>query len=80
VKAPQAANDAPESIEHLLVCATDDGWSLMVDDLDKPAWTVSTKAKAVAAARELAEELSVKLDVQTRAGRVHKSYDYREGC
>jgi len=43
-----------------------------------PAWTVSTKAKAVRAARRLASDMSVKLVVCRRDGRPHKTYDYRE--
>lgn len=71
---------APEpepTIDTMRVVSTKDGWALMVEDVKEPAWVVSTKRKAVRAARAAADHHDAKLVVQTTDGRVSKTYDYR---
>ncbi|MEZ4321942.1 MAG: hypothetical protein R3F61_31005 [Myxococcota bacterium] len=48
----------------------------MVDDLAEPAWTVSTKKKAVAAAVPTARELGARLVIETRTGGVQRTHDF----
>lgn len=50
----------------------------MVGDLQTPAWTVSTKAKAVAAAQEIAEDCQAVLVIETRTGRAQKRLDFTQ--
>ncbi|MCB9673578.1 MAG: DUF2188 domain-containing protein [Alphaproteobacteria bacterium] len=60
----------------MTVRADDDGWSLVVDGLPEPAWTVSTKKKAVVAATAAAKDLAVPLVIETRAGDVQRTLDF----
>jgi hypothetical protein len=47
-----------------------EGWSLLVDDMAQPAWTVSTRSKAVAAARDAARMHHAQLIIEKRQARV----------
>ena len=58
------------------MCSADNGWQLRVDDVSAPAWTVSTKRKAVRRANELAEGLSCRLVIERSNGTVQKTRNY----
>lgn len=74
------AEPEPTDIERLRVRNDGQGWSLIVDDLATPAWTVSTKAKAVAAAEAIAADCEAVLVIETRNGRAQKRLDFtKEG-
>lgn len=68
--------DSPTTYELMRVVSVDDGWALMVDDVDEPAWVVSTKKKAVKAAKGAAQDLGTELVIHTAAGKVQKRFDY----
>ncbi len=72
------AEPEPTDIDRLVVRADSQGWSLVVEGLETPAWTVSTKAKAVEAAKEIAEDCEALLVIETRTGRPQQRIDYRE--
>jgi uncharacterized protein YggE len=72
------ASPEPTDIDQLVVRYSGQGWALMVEDLATPAWTVSTKAKAVEAAKEIAEDCEALLVVETQNGKPQKRFDYRE--
>jgi hypothetical protein len=72
-----ASSSPTPDVERLVVRSTDDGWSLIVDELDTPAWTVSTKKKAVSAATDAAKALAAKLVIETASGKVQKTHDYQ---
>lgn len=65
-------------IDRLIVRSTKDGWSLMVDDLNTPAWTLPRKKKAVEAALETAKQLGTRLMIETRTGKVQDTHDFSE--
>jgi len=50
----------------------DDGWMLQIPGIKEPAWVVSTKAKAVAAAKDAASYHGATLSVFTKAGKLQK--------
>ena len=45
----------------------------MVDDLAEPAWVVSTRAKAMAAAKRTAKRLGVSLAIYDGAGQIQET-------
>lgn len=67
--APQR-RPSPRPIERMDVQPHERGWALIVDDVREPAWVVTTKKKAVAAARACARYHEAALFVHTRTGRV----------
>jgi len=50
----------------------DDGWMLKIPGVSEPAWVVSTKAKAVSAAKDAASFHSAKLSIFTKGGKLQK--------
>lgn len=74
---PQASTNRPPAVDRLTMSPHPDGWALLVDDIETPAWVVSTKRTAVKSARRAARDLACQLVVQTRTGRVSRSFDYR---
>lgn len=73
---PEESKAPSADIRRLVVRSTDAGWALMVDDLSVPAWTVSTKKKAVTAARDAAEDFGCRLVIERADGSVQKRADY----
>jgi len=73
---PIPAADPAPAIDTMRIEPHDDGWALRVDDLSEPAWIVTTKKRAVAAARRAARFHEATLKVLTRAGKVQKTYDF----
>lgn len=66
----------PPSIDTMAVKPHDDGWALKVDDLKEPAWVVSTKKRAVQAAKDAARFHEATLRVFTQSGKLQKEFDY----
>ncbi|TNE87950.1 MAG: DUF2188 domain-containing protein [Deltaproteobacteria bacterium] len=66
----------PPTIEAMRVVPHEDGWALEVDDIDEPAWVVSTKKTAVASAKENARFHHAVLSVHTKDGQVQRTFDY----
>jgi len=65
-EAGQRVTEGPR-IKRLTVRPTsDDRWSLLVDDLEEPAWVVTTRARAVEAAREAARDHRAQLVIEKR--------------
>ncbi len=62
------------TIRKLMLQKAADGWSLMVDDLSEPAWTLGTKKKALAAARREADALTAPLEVYAGNGKLQETY------
>ena len=60
----------PPPIERMDVQPHDRGWALVIDDVGEPAWVVSTKKKALIAAKACARYHDAALFVHTRTGRV----------
>ena len=65
------------NIERMRVEKKTRGWALMVDDITEPAWVVSTKARAVAAAKDAAAFHECLLRVLTSGGGVQRVHDFR---
>ena len=65
-----------DSIAYMTVMRHPEGWALMVEDIEEPAWVLSTKKKAVKAAREAAEELGTLLRVLTSKGKLQREISY----
>lgn len=53
-----------------------DGWMLRVDGIPEPAWVVSTKRKAVEAAKDAARYHGSSLSVFSKTGTVQERFDY----
>jgi len=58
----------------MVVRSSTGGWSLMVDQQTVPVWTVSTKKKAVTAAKRAAADLACELIVERQSGDVQRVY------
>lgn len=71
-----AEPDVTPDIDKLRICSADGGWKMVVDDLGTPAWTVSTKKKAVSAGRRAAQDLNCLLVIETARGKVQKTLDF----
>jgi len=54
-----------------------DGWALMVDDIDEPAWVVPKKRKALDSAKDAARHHRCMLRVLTRGRKLHRAFDFR---
>lgn len=74
--AKAAPAEPPPEIDTMVVKAHDDGWALKVDNVDEPAWVVSTKKQAVKAAKKAAQFHEATLRVLTKAGKVQKTMDF----
>ena len=68
------------TIRTLRVRSSSSGWQLLVDDAELPAWTVSTKRKAVRSARLAACDLGCRLVVETARGRIQDTLDFSEAA
>lgn len=68
-------NETP-SIDTMTVQPHSDGWALKIDNLKEPAWVVSTKKRAVKAAKDAAKFHEATLRVLTQQGKLHKEFDY----
>ncbi len=53
-----------------------DGWALMVEDVDEPAWVVSTKKKAIAAAKGAAKDHAAVLRIHKRSGALQRELSF----
>jgi hypothetical protein len=73
--AARPLDDADDTVEinKLYVRRTGGGWSLMVDDLSEPAWTLDTKRQTVSAARDSAQDLGVPLVIERADGTVQET-------
>lgn len=72
---PQPAPKLP-SIDRMAVHPHPDGWALLVDDIDEPAWVVPTKKQAVAAASDAASFHCCPLDVHRKDGRKQRTLTF----
>lgn len=53
-----------------------DGWALMVGKVQEPAWVVSSKNKAVAAAKGAAEDHAAVLRIHDRHGDIQRELSF----
>jgi hypothetical protein len=63
-------------IDKLRVVRRQDGWALLVDDIEEPAWVVSRKSRAVEAATDAARFHHATLIVTTRDGTEQRRTSY----
>lgn len=63
-------------IETMKVVSHPDGWALMIDDIDEPAWVLSNKRRCVESAKRAAADHGCVLRVFTRAGRKQREMDF----
>ena len=67
-------------IRRLHLHPAEGGWTLRVDRLETPAWTVTTRERALRAARRDARYHHSHLTVHDRRGRVVRTYDFTGGA
>lgn len=75
-EAAEPAPSAPPTPDTLKVRKRKDGWALMVDDLEVPAWIVSTKRRAVDWAEDAARHHACTLQVFKADGTLQAEHQY----
>ena len=72
--------NASNGINTLKLKRSPRGWSLLVDELDEPAWTVTTRRKAIGAAVAAARDLRCRLVVERWDGSILAARSYAGGA
>ena len=62
----------------MTVRSVDEGWALFIEAMEDPAWTVSTKDRAIKAARSAAAYHNALLTVRHQDGLVQQIFDYQQ--
>ena len=65
-------------VRRLCLVPHPDGWALLVDDHDEPAWVVPRLQRGLRWAKAAGEELQCRVELMSRAGALRWSHDFAE--